>query len=69
LLFVEFGKECLHEILAEIIDISGRSLMKQTFRPCNSFSLNVSGLNDGLYFLRVKSGEVVFQERFVVQIK
>lgn len=69
LLFVEFGKECHQEILAEIIDISGRSLMKQTFKPCNLFSLNVSGLGEGLYFLRVKSGEVVFQEKVVVRIK
>jgi len=69
LLFVEFGKECLHEILAEIIDISGRSLMKQTFKPCISFSLKVSGLNDGFYFLRAKSGEEAFQEKVVVRIK
>jgi len=66
LLFVELKKESQDEILAEIIDISGRSSMKQTFKPCNSFSLDVSGLGEGFYFLRIRSGEVIFKGKFII---
>ncbi len=67
LLFVEFKAGLANKFTTTIYDLLGRQLSNREFEPCGTFSLNVSGLNEGLYLVRIQSGEVVFQEKFVVR--
>jgi hypothetical protein len=67
LLVVEFKAGLPDKFTTTIYDFSGRPVFDSEFEPCGSFTLNVSGLSEGLYFLRIQFGEAVLQEKFVVR--
>ena len=67
ILVVEFKTSVPDKFTNTIYDFSGRPIFDSEFEPCGSFSLDVSGLSEGLYFLRIQSGVVVLQGRFVVR--
>jgi hypothetical protein len=68
-LYVE-SKICFNDdFLVEIFDLSGRVLYCRIFEPRSSFSLDVSGCDEGLYFLRIQSFAANYQGRFLIQKK
>jgi hypothetical protein len=68
-LFVESNTVFMTGFMVQIIDLYGRNQGSQIFEPCNSFSLDISDLRNGLYLLKINSGVAVYQEMFIVQKK
>ncbi len=51
-----------------VIDITGKTVLNKTFKPseANTFKLNVSTLNNGIYFVQIFSGNNVYSRKFII---
>ncbi|MBL7924049.1 MAG: T9SS type A sorting domain-containing protein [Bacteroidia bacterium] len=57
-------------VVAEIIDILGKTISSHSINAAEGFNraeLNVSGLNNGIYFLRLQQGEDTAVRKFIVK--
>ncbi|VXB62955.1 putative hemagluttinin family protein [Flavobacterium sp. 9AF] len=48
-----------------ILDINGRTVKQVNVNAVNQFSLNISELNSGIYFLKVKTKEGIFNQKII----
>jgi len=55
------------EMSLEIINMHGQIVKKQTIMNANHFTIDVSGINKGLYFVKVRSMKSVKQESVVIE--
>jgi len=68
-LYVESKNSYKNDFLVEIIDLSGRVLNSRIFESGSSVSLDVSGLQSGIYFLKISCGNSRFQRDFIIREK
>lgn len=66
---IRFSDESITNVDAHIIDIRGKDVYKANGKSVNGqkLLLPVKNLENGIYFLRIYSGEKVFTKKFVIQ--
>ncbi|MGE3063917.1 MAG: T9SS type A sorting domain-containing protein [bacterium] len=48
-----------------IIDKTGRAVLNKRFKSCGKNDINIDGLNNGIYFIIVKDGDIRYSRKFV----
>ena len=69
--FVEFNQPEAENLLIQILDISGRIILSESFQGIKPgtqcIPLNVSQLNKGIYLTRIETGKRTLQGKLVIQ--
>ena len=60
------GQNC-HSCDIQIIDLRGNIVIERTVKTDSDYLLNSRSLSSGIYFLRIKEGDLMSTEKFVVQ--
>ncbi len=63
---VQFGKTIPANSVVEVLSLSGQSMMRQTIgSDRDEINLNVENLSNGIYILKVNTGNEVFRSRII----
>jgi hypothetical protein len=65
-LFVELN-ETVQKLNVEIYNITGQLVLNRMFQNTNSVNLDVSGLTNGIYILRLNTDKETFNSRIIIQ--
>lgn len=65
LLNISFTTQPWEKITIEVLDVSGRLLIKNVFEPENEIQLNINNLKQGTYFVRAITSNNTFYNTFI----